>query len=565
MTDGPYTCRPYQEEAIQATFDFLSNRRGEHPLIVLPTGSGKSLVMAETIKRLHDAYGIKVLLLAHVRELLKQNHDAIVRQWGEKACPIGLNSAGLNQRDIHHDIIVGGIQSVYTMPEMRRHFDLVFVDEAHLVPKTASGRYRQLIDELTEVNPALTVVGDTATHYRLDGGYLHRGEDRLFTEVAYELPVKRLIEEGWLCNLVGKEGEAKIDTEGLKKRAGDYVTGELADRAMEEGAVEDAVNETIEVAKRERRKSALFFACNVAHAEQIASALGARGVPTGVVLGHTATRKRDALIEAFKEGQLPTLINVGCLTTGFDAPRIDLMSILRPTESTSLYVQMMGRGMRLFDGKKDCRVLDYGGNILRHGPINSLCIEEKNGKAVAGEPPVKVCPECRELILIAMRQCPECGYTFDIQNNRHDRVAAKLHPVDWAPPKPPPKLPVKAMSISRHQSTKPGKPDTVRVTYVAGLAQVSEWLSFEPDSSSFARKVSSEWWARHTGDESAPTSVEEALNRGHAICGPSHVVVSEAGKHPHILGTMHDHEPPYSVDVYGGGATFAIDDSDLPF
>lgn len=559
--------RPYQEEAIAAAINSLKkSSMAKHPLVVLPTGSGKSLVMAEIIKRLHQKFGIRIQVLTHVRELIRQDYRAILQQWGaDSLCPIGIHSAGLGEKSSDEPIIVGGIQTVANSESMRGHWDLVMIDEAHLVPKSSGGRYRTHLDALMEANPKLRVMGFTATHYRLDGGLLHRGDDRVFTDVVCNIPVDRLIKEGYLCNLRGKGTDAEIDTSKVKRTAGDFNLKELAEAAMVEGETQAAIDETVGWAEKESRKCWLLFAISVDHANEISSCLSARGVSHGIILGSTPSHERDLIAKQLESGEITAIINIGCLTTGFDCPRIDLLAVLRPTDSTSLYVQIMGRGMRIHADKKDCLVLDFGGNISRHGPINRINIEDDGkGKADPGEAPVKRCPACSEMILIAMRKCPSCGYEFDIRGSKHDRRASGLHPVEWEPAKPKTRS-IDGVSVSRH--TKRGKPDSMRVTYASGMKTVSEWVCFEHDG--FPRKLAEEWWKRFMPAYEVPSTVSEAMQLVHAMRRPTSMSINDSGKYPHLLATHHEGVAKYQVMVFAGRPSVAtdtiIDDADLPF
>ncbi|MCG8557866.1 MAG: DEAD/DEAH box helicase, partial [Proteobacteria bacterium] len=350
------TPREYQEECVQAHFDWFARNSEGNPLFVVPTGAGKSLVIAEFVRRSLNAWpGCRFLVPTHVKELVQQNYDEFVGHCGDEewfdSATAGIYSAGIGRFDKGCAVVFCNVQSVaHKVSEIGR-FDLVLVDEAHMIPKRGEGRYRTLIEDLTEVNPRLRVCGYTATHYRLDGGYLHQGDGRIFTDVAYEVRLEDLVPE-FLSPVATKlPGDGQIDATAVPKSAGDYnlrALGEIAENAQ---CVADAVDDVVR--RGADRKAWLFFATTVRHAELIAQRLQRKHrIGCDVVLGNMPKGERRAAIEAFRDGRIRALVNVGVLTTGFNAPRCDLLAIMRPTMSAALYVQMIGRGMRLFPGKK---------------------------------------------------------------------------------------------------------------------------------------------------------------------------------------------------------------------
>ncbi len=508
--------RDYQEACIAAHYSYFDHATG-NPLFVVPTGGGKSLIIAEFIKRTLSRWKhTRILVLTHVKELIEQNHDELLSQWGGTFCPVGIYSAGAGRRDVHDQIIFAGIQSIWDKAELLGHFDLVLIDEAHLVPKKGQGRYLSYLEDLRAINPRARVCGYTATHYRLDGGYLHSGEGRMFTEVAYDVPVELLIEQGYLAPLVAKRPEHVINTEGLGMSAGDFKSGELEAAAMAGECVELAVAETVQIARAENRKSLLFFASGISHAEKIIDELASHDVEALGVFGGTPKESRADTVSRFKNGELEALVNVGVLTTGFNAPRCDLMAVMRATHSASLYVQIMGRGMRIFPGKKDCLVLDYGLNVERHGPINRVKPTKPGSGNGKSETPVKECPECHAYSMLAVGACSHCGYAWPERKAgvSHENEASFASPIDMQPERPNIKR-VTDMFFRRH--TKPGSPDSMRVDYVLGVTVVSEWVCIEHKG--YAQHRAAEWWLRFAKPP-FPSSVDQAIERSDEIRRP---------------------------------------------
>jgi len=205
--------RYYQSAAIQGIYAYFETQAG-NPLICIPTAGGKSLVMASFVEGVLKAWpDQRILIVTHVRELIEQNHAELKRLWPE--APAGIYSAGLKQRDIAARILFAGIQSIHRkLPEVG-HCDLVLIDEAHLIPRASNTMYRRFLDGLKRQNPLLKVIGFTATPYRLDSGRLHEGKDAIFTDIAFEVSVRELIDAGYLAPLVSKRMATQLDVSGV--------------------------------------------------------------------------------------------------------------------------------------------------------------------------------------------------------------------------------------------------------------------------------------------------------------------------------------------------------------
>jgi DNA repair protein RadD len=267
-------------------------------------------------------------------------------------------------------VILAGVQSVYRRgPELQRAgpFAVLIVDEAHRIPRDT---FRTTYGQLISAMPQARRIGLTATPYRLDSGLLTEGDDALFSDILIQVEAKALVAEGWLAPLVGKGGDAEIKVAGVRVRAGDFVASDLAQVAEDEELVRRACAEIVR--RGADRRSWLLFACGVAHAAMLRDEMHRLGIDAGLVTGETPSDERAELLARFRAGRLRCMVNCEVLTTGFDAPCIDLIGLLRPTMSKGLYVQMLGRGMRLADGKSGCRILDFAGNCRRHGDIDVL-------------------------------------------------------------------------------------------------------------------------------------------------------------------------------------------------
>ena len=474
--------RQYQQDAHTALFQYFRENRYGNPLVVAPTGSGKSLIIAGiTMAATFTRPTIRVLILTHQKELIAQNYEKLLTVWPD--APAGINSASLNSRNFDDQIIFASIQSVANHAESLGRFSLVIIDEAHMIPDDGEGQYNKLLDGLRREYPGLRVVGLTATPFRLKSGHLI-GENTLFTDIAYEIEIRPLIEQGYLSRIVPKRTTTQIDTSSVKKRGGEFIAGELEEAADQ--ATEDAMPEILRHGAD--RKSWIVFCCGISHAENVNRLLQKNGISSAIITGTTKQDKREETIHAFKAGDIRCLVNVNVLTTGFDAPQVDLIAVLRPTLSTGLYVQMLGRGMRIAEGKTNCLILDFAGNTERHGPID--CIrkgKKKNDEdEEPGVAPTKVCDRCETIIHASIMTCPECGYQFPIKKKVF-KEASERELLSFEEPARPP-IEVVGVEFKRHR--KEGKPDSVRMDMYQehGYFPVhSTWLCFDHDGSAASK------------------------------------------------------------------------------
>jgi DNA repair protein RadD len=511
--------RDYQLDAQAAVFEWFREQRG-HPLVVAPTGSGKSVILAGIIKTAVEAFPkTRVLCLTHVKELIAQNFTALMRAW--PAAPADIYSAGLGRKRLGQ-VTFAGVQSFVRLIERGAvgFWDLVIVDEAHLIPSKGATTYRAVIKALIAVNPKVKFIGLTATPYRLDSGRLDMGEGALFDGICYEIAIKMLVERGFLSPLISKRPDAVFDLSGLKKRGGDFIEAEMAARFDTDAVTSAALDESVALAGD--RKSWLAFCCNVSHALSVRDGLRERGVTAETVTGDTPAAQRATYLAQYKAGQLQALTSVGVLTTGFDAPRTDLILMLRPTQSIGLYVQIAGRGMRCAPGKVDCLVLDFAGNVDRHGPVDAIKMPgEKKKNEEPGEAPTKECPECSALCLIAARECPICGHEFPPPEIGINDTAGTEAIMSMNAPQPDWEK-VRDVAYSIHRKT--GAPDSLRTEYLVGKKRISEWSCFDHQSRAFNHAI--QWWRSRAIDATAspPTSTKEAHERQSELRRPGWVI-----------------------------------------
>lgn len=532
---GKITLRPYQVEAVDSVYEHLRTRT-DNPAIVLPTAAGKTPVLATICNDAAGRWNGRVAVVSHVKELLQQARDKL-----SAICPgipVGIYSAGLKSRDKHEPIIVAGIQSVFRRACEFDPFDLIIVDEAHLIPPDGDGMYQQFVRDAAVVNPNVRVVGLTATPYRMRTGPVC-GPDNILNHVAYDVGVRELIAQGYLSRLTTRRGRTRPDVDSVATRGGEFVAGDLERAVDTDEAVDGAVDEIVEVMAD--RKSCLIFAAGVQHAEHVADVLREKsGEPVGVVTGSTPGPERDRLLAEFKAGSLRYIVNVNVLTIGFDAPNIDVVAMMRNTMSPGLYYQMVGRGFRLSPdtGKTDCLVLDFADNIMRHGPVDLLDGSGQCAAAGSGDAPAKTCPNCQAVIALSYRVCPQCGDEFPVEEKpKHNRRASNgaivsddVEPTEYAVSK------VEAF-IHTKRNADDNAPKTCRVEYTIGYhREIREWICFEHEG--FARGKAERWWKDRSWAPVPATAAEavDLINNYDAIAVCKSITVIPDGDYDRIIG-----------------------------
>ena len=544
--------RYYQAGANAAVWNYLCNEPG-NPLVVLPTGAGKSLVIALLIEQARK-FGGRVIVLQHRKELIEQN-AAELREL-MPGVDVGIYSAGLKSRQTSHDVLMAGIQSIYKKASEIGERHLIIIDEAHLVSQDDESMYGQFIAEVRSLNPKCRVTGLTATPFRTGEGPLC-GKNKLFQRIVYEAETGRLIDEGFLSPITNKPADAEVDTQNIKTRGGEFIESEMQAAFGTVDNVKAACLETI--AKCHDRRSILIFASGVKHAEEIAALISTEtNERVGVVTGETLPIERAGLISDFKNQNLRWLVNCDVLTTGFNAKCVDAIAIMRATMSPGLFAQIVGRGLRLHPGKKNALILDFGGNIARHGSLDDKnfgrASEEKRGqaaRAAAINGRGKPCPACGLDVASNAREC-ECGFIFPVNHQGSADSASQL-----TGQTPPDVWTVVGVSWGKH--TKRGDPDappTLRIDYECqpfesegGLlkTKVSEWICIEHEG--FARVKACLWWQARSIAE-VPSTVDEAvklLNRGAARMSAQLTTVKD-GKYTKIQSCEFVDERPEEWD-----------------
>lgn len=536
-----FLARPYQSECNDDAWRCLQEYPGEHCVGGLPTGTGKSLLPAMFIKRAMQQYPFsRFAVCTHVKELIGQNEKAMRLVW--PTAPVGVCSAGMKRWEPHAPIIYAGVQSIYKRAGEIGRLNGLFIDEAHLLSPDDNSMYQKLISDLLWLNPNMFVFGLSATLFRMGQGRLTDG-DSIFSRVAYDRTSAgefvKFIDDGYLSNLITPRMSNQVNVDDVRQMAYDYHQGDLQAVLNNESIVRAALEEGLDHARG--RKSIMIFGAGIQNCNFINQIANEMGCPSVVVHSNTQEypmddETRDANIQIFKYGQARAITSYGILTTGFDHSQVDCIIDLRPTTSTVLHIQKYGRGTRPYyhpdfsfeqlrhkdirfeamrrGGKENCLICDFAGNTHRLGQINNPKIPSEKGEG-GGEPPSKDCEAvltdgrvCGAYNHAAARFCVLCGAEFIFRT----KVKKQVNQVDVIQREDAnfKILDIKQIIPQRHKG-KYGKPDTVKVTYVASnFNAFPVWLSFEQDASPYAKHQSNEWWRQHFGD-TTPTSTEEAL------------------------------------------------------
>jgi DNA repair protein RadD len=588
--NAPFKLRPYQREAVDATLKHF-RKSDDSAVIVLPTGAGKSLVIAE-LARIAKR---KILVLTHVKELVEQNH-AKYQSYGLTA---GIFSAGLKRKENRYQVTFASVQSVSAnLDQFRDEYSLIIIDECHRVSSDESSQYQTIIELLRQQNDALKVLGLTATPYRLAMGWIYRyhyrgfvrgrsddsdEQDKPFVHCIYELPLSYMINRGYLTRpeLVNA-AVAQYDFSALpRNRFGEYAENDVNQLLSKHQRVTRAITEQVMELAIER-KAVMIFAATVDHAREITGYLPEH--QTALITGATDLNERDSLIQRFKQRQLKYLVNVSVLTTGFDAPHVDFIAILRPTQSVSLYQQIVGRGLRLDQGKEDCLVIDYAGNRvnLHHPevgekkpnpdsePVQVFCpgcgfanifwgktdseghVIEHYGRRCQGllEPAEEGEPEARLARLeqcdyrFRFKECPHCGGENDIAaRNCHQCKKAIIDPDDQL--KDALKL-KDAMVIRCAGITLNGNDTKLRITYHAEDGEeLSESFDFRKPAQ---RNVFNKLFGRRLANSQAPQAfsrVEEVLEIQALLPAPDFVIARKQKHYWQVQERIFDYMGAY--------------------
>lgn len=389
--------RPYQQAAVEAIIASITTSL-DPIMIEAATGAGKSLIVAEVARLIHERTGKRILCLAPSAELVVQNRDKFLATGN----PASMFSASAGAKTLRHPVVFGSPLTVKNrISAFQQGFAMVVLDECDLITPTV----RAIIEAMRETQPNLRVVGMTATPYRLGSGYIYAqgpdgrwlGEDKTrdpyFTRCVYRIDAPTLIEAGYLTPpRVGAIHADSYETHGLTPNKRGQFNAADVDRAYHGHGRKTAAIVGDIVAQSAGREGVLIFAATVQHAQEVMASLP----PSLSDIVTAETRDRKAILDRMRSRALKYVVNIGTLTVGVDLPHVDTIAVLRKTESVRLLQQIIGRGLRLSPGKVDCLYLDYTSNLDDHCQDGDLFSPDVKAKAsgIGGDGIDVECPEC---------------------------------------------------------------------------------------------------------------------------------------------------------------------------
>ena len=382
------------------------------------------------------------------------------------------------------------------MPNHHNYFaNGVLAHNCDLISAKNMGMYHQAIENLKLMRPQVKIIGLTATPFRMDSGSLIGGEGRLFDGISYNISIGDLVKQGYLTPVTAIEGISRIEASKLSVKNGEYSTSEQVEAFHKGDLTNKAVGEIIELASE--RKCWMVFCANIEHADEVCEILNNRGIKSESVHSKISGKERDELINAFRRGEYRCLVSVNALLVGFDVAEVDMIAFLRSTKSARLFVQAVGRSMRLHPNKRDALILDFGENILNHGAVDEVVereLKRVKEKGKSGEAVMKRCgsDDCEHMSYASVRVCGECGYEFPIDTlpkiqqqaarlaiMSHEKAESSIEDYE-----------VNGVWYDYHE--KQGKPNSIRVTYHVGdMLQFKEWVCLNHNG--FARQKALQW------------------------------------------------------------------------
>lgn len=555
--------RDYQDYAIDKPFEYFINGGSGNPLLAMPTGVGKSIVVAGMVERaLREYPQTRILMLTETKELVAQNYAKLKALW--PTAPVGIYCDGLDRKQCHYPITFGTLGSVVNVVGVFGFIDLVIVDECHGISTNDDSMYRRLLTALSVTNPKLKVIGLTATPFRMKQGLLTEGDNALFTDIIVDMTALEsynwFFEQGYLVPPIPRPTTMQYDPANIKIKGGEYDQKGMQEEVDNQKKNESVVLELLQAG--EKRNCGMVFAGGIDHCKHLVEIFEYYGQSvTWVASRGMSSKDRDRNIRAYQEGEYKWMVNNGILTTGFDHPPIDIMGIARLILSPGLWGQMLGRGTRplyaagfnlaTMEGrlasiaasvKQNTMVLDFGNNVTRLGTINDLRVPSPPERKRKGDAPVRICDNCGCYNHASARTCWQCGFEFPrylkIDESAGTRALVKGVNSRVAPIDAPKYKEIPVDRVTYQQWKKQGKPDSIKVTYHCGKKEFHEWVCLEHDRVAGAKARA--WWRKFSGEQSVPATVASALEQTSNLKTPLAIEVRVNSDFPEIRTHIFD-------------------------
>jgi len=552
--------RPYQITALKKLHQAVQQK--DRLLLQAATGSGKTVVIVRMIQKYFlDHPGRSFLILMHKKELVQQFMDSFHNFTDIPDTDIGIACSGIKKKaDLDRRITVASVQTLINKMDRYPGADLMVVDETHRVGPEAESQYQQLLVKLEEYRPWRKVIGVTATAYRLGHGYIYGdqcrpGNHNYFPELTHRITYRELVDGGYLMPLSGRIAGNESLTEDLKNvsKNGDYVLTQLGEVMGKDIHVRSAVDAYERYGSHHQH--VCVFGCTIDHTEKLTEAFQDRGHSAVVIHSQLDRKTRNANIKAWQTGRVKVAVSINILTEGFDFPELSCLLFCRPTLSPTLFVQAIGRVVRIAEGKNEALLIDLTNNTKTFG--TNLDNPQFNiPKAGAGEgeaptAPTKVCPGfdndgffCGMPVHAGLKYCPRCGYEFPTDGWVEAKLG-DLKQVSFTGREEPISYEVKRVSYEEHLSQRSGKA-LMKVSYWCGdiLNPQKRFMDFIclPDQyHGYAVQKARRWWEERS-DEPFPDTVEEALFLADSLNQPTFISVDQNGKYPRIVN--HEFDSP---------------------
>ena len=558
--------REYQARALDKIYNDLQVK--PNVLLSAIMGAGKTFMCVRLVQRLAgEQPDMRFLILMHKQELVMQFHGAFQKFTKIPFHEIGICCAGLGERVTNRRITIGTIQTFVNGMESYGGANLIIVDEAHRIDINSNTQYKQVIDYLRMQRPNCRILGCTATPARLGHGYIYGsrckpGNVNLFDDISHRVTYQELRDAGHLVPLKGvvaNHESLSADLAGVST-SGDYVLDQLGEIMSREIHLHTAVEAIDQYCGEYQR--VCVFCCTIDHAEKLRDLLGDRAT---IVHSQLSSLERSANMLAWEAGHKPIMTSVNILTEGFDMPVLDCLVFARPTLSSSLYLQAVGRVLRTHPGKDHGLLVDLTDNTARFGtdldrikvtvPKSVLDAERKE------RPMWKICPQCEVEVHIALRECAECGYEWLASECVVAGALPEMKEVIFER-KPPVWFDVSDFEIGWHESKKNGK-------YLGKIdiffketdykdGRVSMFFCFQDFYGGYAVQMSEKKWAQ-VSDDPFPASMDDF--QGKKIFAPARVLIDVSGKFPELIEVEVNRE----VYQYALPEAGEVQDDDIPF
>lgn len=547
--------RPYQLRTLDTAWDALQFKH--NVLLVAPCAAGKTILFSKLIQRLlRENPAFRALVLTDREILVTQSRDKLASVAPELAENIGIVCASLTAtKDLDRRVTIASRQTLINHLDRFEPVQLVIVDECHLMAMPTEDdhepdQFATIINRLRGYNPNLRLLGCTASPYRLNAGYIYGPGNRpgsrpYFDQIDAEITTVELLAGGYIAPLTGRVNTSaglEEDLRNVNVIGGEYNLGQVSMAMCKVSHVQTCID-AWKVYAGDRKKT-LVFCCTIEHSEAIAKAFTDAGVPAAAIHSKLSQIEESMRFSAMERGTLQVFTSVAKLTTGMDVVDLDCGILARPTKSTALYKQMVGRFQRTAPGKTDALILDLVGAATEFGTdMDNLRVNVPRGDGEGGESVVKICPGtnddgtvCGQMIHAALRYCPHCGFEFPMAEAVEAKIGA-LKKVEFNAAKEPEIYEVASVDYEIHESSKNGK-SLIKVGYFCGIySTFNEWVCLPDFYQGYAVDKARDWWETRT-DEPFPSSVEEFIFLSESLARPTHVAVVEDGKFNRVVECM---------------------------